>query len=121
MSLLNGTAEPPVGWLKPGDPDFGNPQNRYKFDAAKGKALLAEAGYTAAKPLSFKVMISNSGSGQMLPLPMNEYLQQNLKEACGVDVDFDVVEWQVLLTAARATPDSPSLHGSMALNISSPS
>jgi peptide/nickel transport system substrate-binding protein len=57
----------------------------------------------------------------MLPLPMNEFLQQNLKEACGVNVDFDVVEWQVLLTAARATPDSPSLQGAMALNISSPS
>jgi ABC-type transport system substrate-binding protein len=66
-------------------------------------------------------MISNSGSGQMLPLPMNEYLQQNLKESCGVDVEFDVVEWQVLLTAARATPDSPNLHGTMSLNVSSPS
>src|SRR5260370_36562801 len=66
-------------------------------------------------------MISNSGSGQMLPLPMNELLQQNLKEACGVNVEFDVVEWQVLLTAARATPDSASLQGAMALNISSPS
>ena len=66
-------------------------------------------------------MISNSGSGQMLPLPMNEFLQQNLKEACGVEVTFDVIEWQVLLTAARATPDSPSLQGNMALNISSPS
>jgi peptide/nickel transport system substrate-binding protein len=30
-------------------------------------------------------MISTSGSGQMLPLPMNEFLQQNLKE-CGFDV-----------------------------------
>jgi len=57
----------------------------------------------------------------MLPLPMNEFLQQNLKEACGVDVEFDIMEWQVLLTAARATPDSPSLHGTMGLNISSPS
>ena len=121
VGLLNGTAEPSVGWLKTSDPDFGNPANRYKFDAAKGKALLAEAGYTPAKPLSFKMMISNSGSGQMLPLPMNEFLQQNLKEACGVDVEFDVMEWQVLLTAARATPDSPSLHGTMGLNISSPS
>ena len=121
VAFLNGTAEPSVGWLKASDPDFGNPQNHYKFDAAKGKALLAEAGYTAAKPLSFKMMISNSGSGQMLPLPMNEYLQQNLKEACGVDVQFEVVEWQVLLTAARATPDSPSLQGTMGLNISSPS
>jgi ABC-type transport system substrate-binding protein len=52
---------------------------------------------------------------------MNEFLQQNLKEACGVDVEFDIMEWQVLLTAARATPDSPSLHGTMGLNISSPS
>jgi ABC-type transport system substrate-binding protein len=121
VALLNGTAEPSVGWLKASDPDFGQPVNRYKFDAAKGKALLAEAGYTAAKPLSFKVMISNSGSGQMLPLPMNEFLQQNLKEACGVDVKFDVVEWQVLLTNARATPDAPALQGAMGLNISSPS
>jgi peptide/nickel transport system substrate-binding protein len=121
VSLLNGTAEPSVGWLKTSDPEFGSPVNHYKFDPAKGKALLAEAGYTAAKPLSFKAMISNSGSGQMLPLPMNEFLQQNLKEACGVNVEFDVIEWQVLLTAARATPDSPSLQGAMVLNISSPS
>ena len=119
--LLNGTAEPSVGWLKPSDPNFGNPQNHYTFDPAKGKALLAEAGFTPQKPLSFKVMISTSGSGQMLPLPMNEFLQENLKEACGVEVEFDVVEWQVLLNAARATPDSPSLHGAMALNVSSPS
>jgi peptide/nickel transport system substrate-binding protein len=121
VSLLNGTAEPSAGWLKSSDPDFGAPANRYKFDPTRGKALLAEAGYTTAKPLSFKTLISNSGSGQMLPLPMNEFLQQNLKEACGVNVEFDVVEWQVLLNAARATPDSPSLQGAMALNISSPS
>src|ERR1700729_2111680 len=121
VSLLNGTAEPSVGWLKASDPNFGSPVNHYKFDPAKGKALLAEAGYSAAKPLAFKVMISNSGSGQMLPLPMNEFLQENLKDSCGVNVEFDVVEWQVLLTAARATPDSPSLQGAMSLNVSSPS
>jgi peptide/nickel transport system substrate-binding protein len=121
VSLLNGTAEPSVGWLKASDPDFGEPVNHYKFDPAKGKALLAEAGFTPSKPLVFKALISNSGSGQMLPLPMNEFLQQNLKEACGVTVEFGVIEWQVLLTAARATPDSPSLQGAMVLNISSPS
>ena len=54
VSLLNGTAEPSVGWLKPADVGFGNPANRYGFDPAKGKALLAQAGYTAMKPLSFK-------------------------------------------------------------------
>jgi peptide/nickel transport system substrate-binding protein len=121
VSLLNGTAEPAVGWLKASDPDFGSPANHYKFDPAKGKALLAEAGYTPDKPLSFKIMISNSGSGQMLPLPMNEFLQENLKQSCGVNAEFDVIEWQVLLTLARATPDSPNLKGAMGLNISSPS
>src|ERR1700737_5528944 len=55
----------------------------------------------------------------MLPPAMNEFLQQSLKEACGVNIEFDVVEWQVLLNAARAAPDSPSLHGTMALNVSS--
>jgi peptide/nickel transport system substrate-binding protein len=121
VSLLNNTAEPSVGWLKPTDDGFGNPVNRYGFDPAKGKALLAEAGYSAQKPLSFKVMISNSGSGQMLPLPMNEFLQENLKQSCNVNIEFDVTEWQVLLNAARQVPDSPALRGAMAINVSSPS
>ena len=66
VQLLNGTAEPSVGWLKPDDPAFGNPENRYRLDPALGRRLLAEAGWTAQHPLSFKVMISTSGSGQML-------------------------------------------------------
>jgi len=121
VALLNGTAEPSVGWLKPNDAAFGNPVNRYRFDPAKGKALLAEAGYTAAKPLSFKVMISTSGSGQMQPLPMNEYLQDNLKQACGVNIELDPVDWTVLFGAIRLAPDSANLHGAMALNFSAPS
>jgi ABC-type transport system substrate-binding protein len=121
VSLLNGTAEPAVGWLKPNDPAFGKPANRYGYDPAKGKALLAEAGYTAQKPLAFKVLISNSGSGQMVPLPMNELLQQNLAQACGVEVQFEVVEGNVLLSAGRLAPDNPGLRGAMAVNMSSPS
>src|ERR1700722_15320913 len=46
VTLLNGTAEPSAGWLKASDPNFGAPQNRYTFDPAKGKKLLAEAGFT---------------------------------------------------------------------------
>src|SRR5882757_9203894 len=121
VALLNGTAEPSVGWLKASDPAFGNPENRYTFDPAKGKKLLADAGYDTKKPLSFKVMISTGGSGQMLPLPMNEALQENLKQACNVDVKVEAVEWQVLLNVLRSTPDAPQLNGAMALNVSSPS
>src|SRR3954454_19932722 len=111
VGLLAGTAEPSVGWLKASDPDFGSPINRYKSDPAKGKALLAEVGYTPAKPLSFKALISNSGSGQMLPLPMNEFLQQNLKEACGVNVEFDLIEWQGVVKGARGPPQQPNFGG----------
>jgi peptide/nickel transport system substrate-binding protein len=121
VALLNGTAEPAIGWLKASDADFGKPANRYRFDPAKGRALLAEAGFTAQKPLSLKVMISTSGSGQMAPLPMNEFVQASMKEACGVQIDFNVTEWQVLLNSMRALPDQPSLAGSLALNIAGPS
>jgi peptide/nickel transport system substrate-binding protein len=121
VEFLNGTAEPSIGWLKPKDAGFGNPMNRYEFDPAKGKALLAQAGYTPAKPLAFKVMISTSGSGQMHPLPMNEYLQENLRDACGVKVELDAVDWSTMTLMLRSAPDSPALHGAMAINGSSPS
>ena len=57
----------------------------------------------------------------MLPLPMNEFLQQNLREACGVNVTFEVTEWNTLLQATRSAPGAPLLNGSVALNPSSPS
>ena len=40
---------------------------------------LKEAGYGPDKPVKAKIMISTSGSGQMLPIPMNEFVQQNMK------------------------------------------
>ena len=62
-------------------------------------------------------MISTSGSGQMLPLPMNEYLQQNLKE-CSFDISFEVVEWGTMLVALRNPPTAPQALGVDAMNIS---
>jgi peptide/nickel transport system substrate-binding protein len=118
VQLLNGTAEPSVGFFKANDPNFGSPQNRYKLDPAKGRALLAEAGYNAQRPLKLKIGISASGSGQMLPLPMNEFVQQSLKEHCGVDVSFEVVDWNTLLGALRVAPDQPTWLGADAVNIS---
>src|ERR1700759_2778129 len=42
-------------------------------------------------------------------------------QACNVDVQVDAVEWQVLLNASRAVPDSPTLNGALATNVTSPS
>jgi peptide/nickel transport system substrate-binding protein len=110
VEFLNGTAEPSVGWLKPKDAGFGNPVNRYGFDPAKGKALLAQAGYTPAKPLSFKVIISTSGSGQMQPLPMNEYLQENLRDACGVKVELTLF-YQIMTAHGAGMVGTAALTG----------
>ncbi len=117
VTLLNGTAEPAVGFFKKGTPKFGNPQNAYVFDPDKAKALLAEAGYGPDKPVSAKIMISTSGSGQMLPLPMNEFLQQTLAE-CNIAIDFEVVEWGTMLVAFRNEPTAATALQADAMNIS---
>jgi len=118
VALLGSTAEPSVGFFKASDPAFGEPANRYRLDPARGKALLGEAGFTAQRPLRLKIGISTSGSGQMLPLPMNEFLQQSLAENCGVQITFEVVEWNTLLGGLRAEPTAPQWLGADALNIS---
>ncbi len=119
VTLLNGLAEPAVGAFKKTDPYFGNPKERYTYDPARAKALLKDAGYDSDKLVKAKVMISTSGSGQMQPLPMNEFLQQNLKE-CGFDISFEVVEWGTMLVALRNAPTSQQALGSDAMNISLP-
>lgn len=115
--MLNGTAKPAAGLYPPDDPLFGTPKNRYKYDPAKARALLAEAGYGPGKPCKAKIMISTSGSGQMLPIPMNEFMQQNFA-AVGFEIDFDVVEWGTMLVAVRSDPKAPQSHGDDGINIS---
>ena len=63
--------------------DFGAdyyPEHVSRAQWEKDAALMQEAGFTPRNPLRTKVAISPSGSGQMQPLPMNEAVQQNLKE-----------------------------------------
>jgi peptide/nickel transport system substrate-binding protein len=117
VTLLNGLAEPATGVYNKTDPYFGQPKEQYTYDPAKAKALMKEAGYAPDKPVKAKIMISTSGSGQMLPLPMNEYLQQNLKE-CYFDITFEVVDWGTMLVAVRNPPTAPQTLGADAINIS---
>jgi ABC-type transport system substrate-binding protein len=115
VKFLNGAARPSVGLYPPDNPYFGQPTERYAYDPDRAKALLKEAGYGPDRPVKARVMISTSGSGQMLPLPMNEIIQQQVKPI-GFDLDFDVVDWGTMLVVKRSAPSAPVAHGVDALN-----
>lgn len=115
VALLNGGAQPASGFWKQDDPRFGHPKNKYVYDPAKAKALLAQAGWSD-RPVPVKVLISTAGSGQMLPQPMNELLQQSAKEA-GFDLSFVVVDYAKML-GLRNMPDAPEMRGVVAANYS---
>ena len=108
--LLRGLMIPAEGFMPPGHQWFGKPTFKVKYDPAEAKKLLAEAGYSTSKPLVMKALISASGSGQMQPLPMNEFVQQNLAEV-GIKVEFEVVDWNPLINIWRAGATDPALEG----------
>lgn len=117
LKLLGGMMAVPKGTVPPGHPWWGNPKFDIRYDVAEGKRLMKEAGWSPEKPLKVKIQISASGSGQMQPLPMNEFVQQSLKQ-CGFDVQFDVIEWNTLFTNWRKGAKDPSANGTNAINVS---
>jgi ABC-type transport system substrate-binding protein len=114
--LLGGLMVPATGTVEPGHPWRGNPTFQIKYDVEAAQALMKDAGYGPGKKLSVKIQTSASGSGQMLPLPMNEYLQQALAE-CYFDVQLDVIEWNTLFTNWRRGAKDPSANGANAINV----
>lgn len=115
-TLLGGMMGIPKGSVSPDHPWWGNPSFDIKYDLATAKKLMTEAGHTAAKPLKVKVLTSASGSGQMQPVTMNEYLQQALKE-CFFDVELDVIEWNAVFTNWREGAKDPKARGANAINV----
>jgi len=115
--LLGGMMVSAKGMVPPNSPWFGKPAFEVKYDVAAAKALMAQAGYSKDKPLKVKSIISPSGSGQMQPQLMNELIQQNLAEI-GIQVEFDVRDWNALLANWRAGAKDPGTKGATTTNSS---
>jgi ABC-type transport system substrate-binding protein len=114
--LLGGLMVPATGTFEAGHPWRGNPKFQIKFDPDAARKLMTEAGFSATKKLKVKTQTSASGSGQMLPLPMNEFVQQSLAE-CFFDVELDVIEWNTLFTNWRKGAKDEAARGSHATNV----
>jgi len=93
-SLLKGTGAPAYQYAPRGDHGYDASLNVYKYDPAKARQLLAQAGY----PNGFDATLSfpTSGSGNMIPIPMNEALQQDLAKV-GIRIKLQPVEWSSML------------------------
>ncbi|OLO42440.1 peptide ABC transporter substrate-binding protein [Alkalihalophilus pseudofirmus] len=88
--LLRGTATPSTSAQTPAnsafDPDFVD----YEYNPEKAKELLEEAGYGDGFQVKFQTSID--GSGQLIPVPMAEWIQADLAKV-GIDVILDTYEW----------------------------
>ena len=115
-TLLGGMMGIPKGSVSPDHPWWGNPTFDIKYDPAAARKLMTDAGYSAAKPMKVKVLTSASGSGQMQPVPMNEFMQQNLKD-CFFDVELDVIEWNAVFTNWREGAKHANARGANAINV----
>jgi ABC-type transport system substrate-binding protein len=114
--LLGGLMEVPVGTVPAGHPWWGNPSFQIKYDLPTAQKLMQEAGFSASKPLTVKVLTSASGSGQMQPIVMNEWLQQALKE-CYFNVELEVAEWNAVFTNWREGAGHANARGANATNV----
>lgn len=115
--LLGGFMGIPKGTVGPDHPWWGNPSFDIRYDLDEARRLMTEAGFSASNPLRVKVQTSASGSGQMQPIPMNEYMQQALRE-CYFDVELDVIEWNTLFTNWRRGATDPTANNANAINVS---
>lgn len=111
-NILKDTAEPALGYAPKANTGYRTENEAYGYDPDKAKQMLADAGY----PDGFTMTLSypTSGSGNMIPGPMNTALQADLAKV-GVKVELKPIEWAAMLTDffAGKIPDDAN-----ALNIS---
>lgn len=116
VQLMGGLAKPATGQVDPASPWFGKPKFQIKYDMDAARKLMADAGFSKAKPLRTKFMVPSGGSGQMLSMPMNEFVQQSWAEI-GIALELQPVELEVAYTNWRKGAADPALRSITGSNI----
>jgi len=115
--FLGGLAVPAQGMVTPDHPWFGNPTFKVKYDPDGARKLMAEAGYSKSNPVNVNVTMSAAGSGQMQPLPMNEFIQENFRDV-GINMSLSTVDWEALRSRRFAGAEGALNKGVDAINYS---
>jgi len=89
-SILKGSAKVATQPMPEANWSYNAALQGYPYDPEKAKQLLTEAGYPDG--FKAKMIIPVSGSGMMIPVQMNEYIQGNLREV-GIDLEIQSYEW----------------------------
>lgn len=108
VQLMGGLAAPATGQVQPSSPWFGKPSFKIRTDMDEARKLVEAAGYSVKNPLKTTFVIPTGGTGQMLSLPINEFIQQSWAEV-GIQVAFRTVELEVAYTGWRQGATDPSL------------
>jgi peptide/nickel transport system substrate-binding protein len=94
--LLRGTALPAYGFVVPGNASFDPGYKPYPYDPDKAKELIAQSSCPDGGP-AMTWLIPTGGSGNIVPVPIAEWVQRNLQEA-GFKVNLETYEWQTYLS-----------------------
>jgi peptide/nickel transport system substrate-binding protein len=111
--ILSGYGTPAYQYVPKPDSAYTASGDTLKYDPTQAKKLLADAGY--ANGFNLKLAFPTSGSGNMVPTPMNEKLQADLAKV-GVKVDLQPVEWSVMVSdwiAGKMTSDADAVNISL--------
>ena len=97
--VRGGVGKPATSWIPPGMPGYdANLGSQYKFDPAKAKQLLADAGYgdvSKLPPISFQY--SDTAGNKTIA----QFLQSQLKDNLGIDITLEPMESKAFSTAVN--------------------
>jgi peptide/nickel transport system substrate-binding protein len=94
-NILQGTGTPALQYIPKPDPGYDPANDTLTYDQVKAKQLLADAGYPNGFTMS--VVYPASGSGNMVPIPMDQFMQAELAKI-GVTVKLEQIEWSTMVT-----------------------